>query len=128
MIHPLLHLIATKPHLLSDHVQAYTELIGAEVQKTTKSWVSRAVFFGVAAFLLLVGILFLGVALMLWAVVPTDNMNVPWLLAAVPLVPLVAGIFCFFKAKSSPAQSAFDTVKEQLNADFAMLREVSAAS
>jgi len=128
MIHPLLHLIATKPHLLGDHVQAYTELIGAEVQKTTRSWVSRAVFFGVAAFLLTIGIVFAGVALMLWAVVPTDSMNLPWLLVLVPAVPLVIGGFCMIGARSAPRQSAFDTVKEQLNADFALLREVSAAS
>jgi len=128
MIHPLLHLLATKPQLLGDHVEAYTELIGAEVQKTTKSWVSRAVLFAAAAFLLLIGVVFLGVALMLWAVVPSDSMNVPWLLVLVPVVPLLAGVFCVMRARAAPKQSAFETVKEQFNADFAMLREVSATS
>ncbi|MEP7056188.1 MAG: phage holin family protein [Caldimonas sp.] len=128
MIHPLLHLVATKPHLLGDHVEAYAALVGAEVGKTSKAMVSRAVYYAVALFLLATGLTFVGVALMLWAVVPADNMNVPWLLVLVPLVPLAAGGFCLAKAKSHPAQNAFETVKEQLHADLAMLREVSAAT
>jgi len=128
MIHPLLQLIATKPHLLGDHVHAYTELIGAEVGKTSKMWISRAVYFGAAAFLLLMGLLFVGIALMLWAVVPPDEMNAPWLLILVPVVPIVAGAFCFFRAKADNKQAAFDTIKEQLQADMDMLREVSAAT
>ena len=127
-IHPLLHLVATKPHLLGDHVQAYTELIGAEVEKTSKRWLSSVVFYAVAAFLLTAGLIFTGIALMLWAVVPSDNMNSPWLLIVVPLVPLIGGVFCIFRARSSPSQTPFETVKGQLDADLAMLREVSAAA
>lgn len=128
MIHPLLHLIATKPHLLGDHVEAYAELIGAEVHKTSQSWIMRGVYYAAALFLLSAGLIFVGVALMLWAVVPADTMNTPWLLVVVPVVPIAAGVFCVLRGGASSAPSAFDTVKEQLNADFAMLREVSAAS
>ena len=128
MIHPLLHLIATKPQLLGDHVEAYAELVGAEVGKTSKLWISRVVFYAVALFLLTAGLVFTGVALMLWAVVPPDNMNYPWLLIVVPVVPLLAGVFCIMKARTSPDQTPFETVKQQLSADMAMLREVSAAT
>jgi len=128
MIHPLLHLIATKPQLLGDHVHAYTDLIGAEVGKTSKMWISRAVYLGAAAFMLLLGLVFVGIALMLWAVVPTDDMNAPWLLVVVPLVPIVGGVFCYFRSKTDQKQAAFDTIKQQLQADMDMLREVSAAT
>ena len=128
MIHPLLHLIATKPQLLGDHVEAYAELVGAEVGKTSKMWISRVVFYAIALFLLSAGLIFTGVALMLWAVVPSDNMNSPWLLIVVPLVPLIAGGFCIMKARAHPDQTPFETIKQQLNADMAMLREVSAAT
>ena len=128
MIHPLLHLIATKPHLLGDHVEAYTELIGSEVSKTSKMWITRAVYYAVALFLLSAGLVFIGVAIMLWAVVPSENMNVPWLLVVVPLVPIAGGAFCILRARAEPERGAFETVKEQLSADMAMLREVSAAS
>lgn len=127
MIHPLLHLIATKPHLIGDHVEAYAELVGAEVSKTSQMWTARIAYYLVALFLLSAGLVFVGMALMLWAVVPPGNMNSPWLLVVVPLAPLVAGAFCFLRARSVPDESAFETVKGQLSADFAMLREVSAA-
>lgn len=127
MIHPLLHLVATKPHLLGDHVEAYAELVGAEVGKTSKLLLSRVVYSVVALFLLTSGLTFTGVALMLWAVVPSDSMNSPWLLVVVPLVPLVAGALCLWKARAQAEQNAFDSVKQQLSADLAMLREVSAA-
>jgi len=128
MIHPLLQLIATKPQLLGDHVEAYAELVGAEVSKTSKTWISRVVFWAAAAFLLTIFLVFAGVAIMLWAVVPSDSMNVPWLLLVVPIVPLVAAVVCIMLAKAHPDESAFQTVKEQLSADMAMLREVSAAT
>ena len=128
MIHPLLHLIATKPQLLGDHVEAYAELVSAEAGKTSRLWISRVVLYAVALFLLSSGLVFVGVALMLWAVVPGDNMNSPWLLVVVPLVPLAAGAICILRARAEPEHAAFETVKQQLSADMAMLREVSAAS
>jgi uncharacterized membrane protein YqjE len=128
MIHPLLHLIATKPQLLGDHVEAYAELVGAEVGKTSKLWVTRVVYYAIALFLLSAGLIFTGVALMLWAVVPSDNMNSPWLLIVVPLLPLLAGGFCIFRARAEPDHTAFETVKQQLSADMALLREVGAAT
>jgi len=97
MIHPLLHLIATKPQLLGDHVEAYAELVGAEVGKTSKMWISRVVFYAIALFLLSAGLIFAGVALMLWAVVPPDNMNSPWLLIVVPLVLFVGSVGRVYK-------------------------------
>jgi hypothetical protein len=66
--------------------------------------------------------------MMLWSMVPLDNMNAPWLLLVVPLVPLVAGVLCAMKAAGKPERGAFDTVREQINADLAMLREAGAAS
>jgi len=128
MIHPLLHLIATKPQLLGDHVEAYAELVGAEVGATSKMWISRVVFYAVSLFLLSAGLIFAGVALMLWAVVPPDNMNSPWLLIVVPLVPLIAGVFCIMKARAHLDRKPFETVKKQLSEDMAMLRDVSAAT
>ena len=85
-----------------------------------KSWTEQV--------LLTIFLVFTGVAIMLWAVVPTDSMNVPWLLLVVPVVPLVAGVVCLMRAKAHPDADAFQTVKEQLSADMAMLREVSAAT
>jgi uncharacterized membrane protein YqjE len=128
MIHPLLALIATKPQLLGDHVEAYAELVGAEMSRTSKRWISRVVLWAAAAFLATVFLVFAGVALMLWAVVPADSMNVPWLLVVVPLVPLVGTVACVLTARARADEAAFQTIREQFAADMAMLREVSAAA
>ena len=126
MLHPVLHLIATKPQLLGEHMEAYAELVGVEVGKTTELWKARVALYGMALFLLAVGTVFTGVALMLWAVVPTINMQAPWLLLIVPLVPLLVGALCVFRAHGEAQNPAFDTLRNQISADLAMLREVSA--
>ncbi len=126
MIHPLLHLIGTKPHLLGEHAEAYAELVGTEIDKTKRNWTSRFGLYAVALFLLTVGTVFTGMALMLWALVPLATMHLPWLLVVVPLVPLMIGGYCVFRARAEPKYPLFDALKQQLSADLAMLREVNA--
>lgn len=124
MIHPLLRLAATQPHLIGDHVEAYAELIGSEVRKATRVWGRQAGFYAATGVLALVGLLLTGTALLLWASLPTASLQMPWLMIVVPAVPVVLAIACFFAARSSPAESAFDAVRSQLNEDMAVLREV----
>jgi uncharacterized membrane protein YqjE len=128
MIHPLLHLIATRPELLGEHVGAYAELVGSEVDKTSRLWILRIACYAVAALLLTASVVFTGVALMLWAMVPAADMNMPWLLVAVPLVSLLVGAACLWRARTAPEHRAFESVKQQLSADLAMLREASSAA
>jgi hypothetical protein len=126
MIHPLLRLIATEPQILGDHVEAYAELVGDEVRKTSSAWANRLGLYLAAAGLGCIGLIFTGVALMLWASLPASGFQAPWLLVVVPAVAFVAALICAVMAARSPIESAFDNVKKQLNADMAMLREVSA--
>ena len=127
MIHPLLRLIATEPHLIGDHVEAYAELVGDELKKTSTGWGLRIGLYLGALCLFGVGLVFTGVALMLWGALPTLGDTAPWLLFVVPAVTFAAMIGCILFARSRKIESAFDNVKKQLNADMAMLREVSAA-
>jgi hypothetical protein len=127
MIHPLLRLAATQPQLLGDHVEAYADLVGEEVGKISTSLMTRAGLYASAAVLLIVGLVLVGVALMLRATVPASDYSAGWALVVVPLTPLVAGAICVVVARAKPAEKAFDTLKKQLNADMAMLREVSAS-
>jgi hypothetical protein len=126
MIHPLLRLIATEPHILGDHVEAYAELVGDEVKKTSSAWATRLGLYLAALALLAIGVVFTGVALMLWAALPPGSLPFPWVLVAVPSVTFVAALLCAVRAAYSPIENAFDNVKKQLSADMAMLREVSA--
>ena len=126
MIHPLFRLIVADPQLLADHVEAYSDLMAEELGATAKRWKKRAVMnlvFGVTAFL---SVLFLGIAVMLWAVVPADTMNSPWTLVLVPAIPLVMAVWSFFAARAPSEESGFAAIREQLAADAAMLRSVTA--
>jgi uncharacterized membrane protein YqjE len=68
-----------------------------------------------------------GVALMLWAVIPADQIQAPWALIATPLVPLLVAVACLLLDQSQARTRAFEHVRQQVKADVAMLREVSAA-
>lgn len=125
MIHPLLRLVATHPHLLADHAQAYGELIGDEIGKTAASWKQRAALTGVAIGLLVFGLGFAGTALLLWAAIPLSAMPMPWLLVAVPAVPLLLGVVFLVYAQRKP-ESGFKDLKQQLAADLSLLREATA--
>ena len=125
MIHPLLRLAATEPQLLGDHVEAYATLLGEEAKEVSSSWIRRIVLYAVAGVMGLVGLVLVGVALLFWAAVPTDQYNAGWALVVIPLVPLVVAAICAFSARSKPVVAAFEKIKQQLNADMAMLREVN---
>ncbi len=126
MIHPLLRLIATEPQVLGDHVEAYAELVGEEVKKTGAAWGMRLGLYAAALALGAIGLVLAGVAVMLWASLPPTGFQAPWVLLVVPGVVLLLAIVCGAVARRNPIENAFENVKKQLNADMAMLREVSA--
>src|SRR5471032_1824378 len=98
MIHPLLKLIATEPQILGDHVEAYAELVGDEVRKTSSAWSLRIALYLAALALACVALVLTGVALMLWATLPPAGFQVPWVLVAVPAAGFVAAIVCVLLA------------------------------
>ena len=126
MIHPLLRLVATQPQLLADHAEAYAGLVGAEIGRSATSFKQRILLNAVALCLVGVATVLAGVALMLWAVIPTASMQAPWALVAAPALPAVVAILCVVIGKNKPTDT-FAELKEQIAADLVMLREVSAA-
>jgi cytochrome bd-type quinol oxidase subunit 2 len=127
MIHPLLRLAATEPHLLGDHIEAYAALVGEEVSKVSTSLITRIALFVGALCMVAVGLVLVGVALLFCAAIPSSDYPAPWAMFVVPLAPFVIAAACVFFARSKPTDKPFDTIKKQLNADMAMLREVSAS-
>ncbi len=124
-MHPLLQLIATKPQLLFDHVEAYGDLVTSEARYITAMWRRRALLTAVALCSAGVGAVLAGVALMLWAVIPTSQIQAPWVLLVTPLVPLGLAAACVVYSRNRPEDGAFNTIREQVNADLTMLREVN---
>ena len=126
MLHPLLHLIASRPQLLADHAAAYAELVAAEIGAETSSLKRQALLGALGVGGLGVAAVLSGVAVMLWAVVPAAQMQAAWALFAVPLPPALLSVACLLAASKSREGGAFDGVRRQVLADRQMLREVSA--
>lgn len=124
-MHPLLQLIATKPQLLFDHAEAYGELVTSEARSISAVWKRRALFTAIALCSAGVGAVLAGVALMLWAVIPPSQIQAPWALLVAPLLPLALAAACMIYSRSQEKDNAFDTIREQVNADLTMLREVN---
>jgi len=128
MIHPLFRLIASRPQMLADHVEAYSDLVAQEVDLLAAGWKQRALLAALAFVTVGVALILAGVAAMLWAVVPLEQIRAPWALLVVPAVPALVCIGCWLGLRQTVTAQGFKTVREQFAADVAMLREVSGSS
>ncbi len=123
MIYPLLRLIATRPQLLLDHCEAYAELVAAETAQASAHWTRKAVLTLAAACSLGVALVLTGVAVMLWAVTPVVSGTTTLVLTGAPLVPWILALGCIGAARSRSTVGTMASLREQLSADMALLRE-----
>ena len=124
-VHPLLKLAISHPHLVAEHAEAYAALAGEEMKKASSAWAVRIGLFAGAAFMLLIALIWGGIALMIAAAVPSDGSQSDWALWVVPLTPVViaAGLALF--ARSRTIERPFAVLSKQLNDDMAVVREAS---
>lgn len=123
MVHPLVRLAASRPQMLAEHLAAYAGLMAEEIT-IAAAQVKRQVslqLLGVGC--LAIGVVLAGVAVMLWASLPT--LNSPWVLALTPLVPVLLGAVALRSAGSGDTRDPFAPLHRQLAADAAMLRGAS---
>lgn len=126
MIHPLFRLIASEPQMLADHVEAYAELVAEEANAVTHKLKRRVLMHALSLVGLIVATVMASVAVLLWAAIPTENMNAPWALIVAPAVPALLAVWAHFSAKGPPDSRGLQAIREQMAADAAMLRSVSA--
>ena len=126
MLHPLVRLLATKPHLLAAHLGGYADLVSLQVADACallrlRAWLAAGIGAGS-----LLGAVLGGVALMFVAVLPLEQMPAPWLLALAPLLPLAAAAICWmlWRRRSSPS-GTMAALRDQLVADLALLRDAA---
>ena len=124
MIHPLIHLAASRPELLVEHGEAYAALVAKEISDWRTSLVRRVMFAVVAALGAALSLLFIGIAIMLWAATPEGDARSLGVLFAVPAVMVALTLGAAFFAKGGAPASAFGDLKKQFSADLRMLREV----
>lgn len=126
MMRAVLHLFATQPQWLAEHAQAYAELVTAETLKFAAAWKRQVLLKALALGGLALALLLAGVALLLWASLPTAP-RAPWVLIVVPLLPLACALGCWLAAREQRGEPPFVGVRRQFEADKQLLREVSAS-
>jgi len=124
MIHPLLRQIATQPELLVEHADGYGELAGAEMRLMMRGLRRRAVLSLLALVGACAAVGLGGVAALLAAAIPAAQMAAPEVLVVVPLVALALSVVCGWLAWRSPTRPLFAHLREQWEADLALLRDV----
>lgn len=124
-MHPLLALLVTRPQLLLDHTLAYAALFSEESNQAYTRWQRKTLLQLVAVCCLGVGWVLAGVAWMLWALVPTPLLQLPWAVWAMPLLPLCLALLCLWGTRGLSTDDIFSRLKQQINADMALLHAVS---
>ena len=121
-IHPIVHVAARRPQLLVEHAKAYGDLVLEEGRRALASLVLHAVLYAAAGVLGGLGLVFGGVALLLYAAVPGELRN-GWLLVALPCTTLVAAGVCAIVARTLPVALTLDVLGQQVRADIDMIHE-----
>jgi uncharacterized membrane protein YqjE len=119
----LLRLAWSQPQLLAGHAEAYAELASAEFGEAAGSLKRQALLAAAGLCGLAVAAVLGGVALMLWAVTPPLQIHAAWALFVSPLIPAAAGLLCLLLARQAGQAASFATLRRQLQADMALLRE-----
>jgi hypothetical protein len=120
MLHPLLRLALARPDLLATHASAYAELALDNARDVVADWQLRLVGWALLAGGLLLCMILGGVALMLHGAVAAPP--TPWLLWAVPLVPLLPALIGAWLARRPAAPRGGASVAQQFEADLTLLR------
>lgn len=123
MLPPWLKLVTGQPQLLAEHAEAYAELLQAEAAALSIAWRRQAVLGALAVGSAAVAAVLAGVAVMLWATTAAAQGPAPWLLFVVPLLPLAAAVVCVVLARQRAAAAPFGSLRQQLRADWGLLRE-----
>lgn len=127
MIHPLFTTLARRPELVAEHLGAYAQLLGAETAETAALLRRRLRWQVLGGLSLALGLILGGTALLLWAALPLAAMPHPWVLAAVPAVPLALAAYSAWKLSTLPWSCSFALLRQQMAQDQALLREASDA-
>lgn len=124
-MHPFFKLMVDRPAVITDHVEAYASLATLELSGAVRHLRLRALKTAMALSCAAVAAVLAGVAVMLWAATPADQLHAPWVLWLAPGLPAVLAVWCWLSAKAINEAPAFSALRDQVRADIDMLREVS---
>jgi hypothetical protein len=124
-MHPLLQLLSLRPSWLAEHADAYGELLAAETAGLLQVWQRRVLWLLAALAAGTVALALAGVACLLWAVLPPEQLRLPWVLVLVPLAAAVVAVLCALAARPRGEGPAYAGFRQQARADIDMLREAT---
>ena len=119
-IHPIVYVAARRPQLLVAHAKAYGDLLLEEGRRALSSLILHAALYAVAGVLGLLGLVFGGVALLLYAAV-SDELRNGWVLVALPCASMLVAGACVIVARALPVNVTLDVVGRQVKADIDMI-------
>lgn len=123
-IHPLIHVVARRPQLLAEHAKAYGDLVLEEGRRALSSLVLHAVLYAAAGVLGLLGVIFAGVALLLYAAI-TGEFRYGWILVGLPSASLLLAFACVVVARILPVELKLDVIGKQVKRDIDMIHEAN---
>lgn len=119
-----------RPQLLAEHAAGYAMLVRDQGAESAGLLRRRFVWSAMLVGGLLIGALLSGVAMMLWALAPSNVLAWPWgwsqpapiVLLAVPLVPLCMAAWAAVALRRGRTLPLWAAVQEQIAADAMLLR------
>ena len=91
-IFPIIKLFALHPALLSAHGKCYVNLLSEEIAKFFVVWKYRVLLGFLCLYLGMVAVIFLGIGIMLWALLPLGHWMSPWAYIGVPLFMIMVSV------------------------------------
>jgi hypothetical protein len=122
----LFKLIVMQPEVLLTHVKNYADLAVEELQHAFAAWRMRVLLYAVSAVLLGLGVVCGLMSLLLWGALPLLHPDNAWVLVAVPLALLMAGVGVGAAAQRYPITPLFAGIQEQLDLDMLAICQAQA--
>ena len=113
----LFKLIVMQPEVLLTHVKNYADLAVEEFQHAFAAWRWRVMLYAVSGVLLGLGALCGLMSLLLWGALPVLHPDNAWVLVALPVALLLAGVGVGLAAHGRKTSPLFAGIQEQLDLD-----------
>jgi uncharacterized membrane protein YqjE len=128
VIHPFLRKLVTEPELFVEHASAYAELASAQARQVGQLWRRRAALLLLAFAFAAVALVLSGVAALLAAALPWQQMPAPGVLIVLPALLWLVAAGAAWAGWKTPQPEPFGCLRQQWAADAQLMRDVAQAS
>lgn len=122
-----LKLFLLPPDLLQVHAQAYADLVNALTARYLLNLKHRCLLYACGALALLLGLIFGGVALMLWGALPLKQAAFSWVLWVLPTGLMGISALCCWLARRVRLPAVWADIRAQIQLDVQTLKQAGAA-